>query len=348
MKWCFSGILCAVLAATLMVGCNKDEDEVKKLVNAPAIPTKDPPPEYVVAMVNDIPLTWKEMEDRAMGYMQDDIKQNHLLIPPDRMEEAKTFFRKRSISAFVLKTIILQEANKENIRPTEEDKKVSYKALANALKPRGWSTNDFFNKGPLPPAQMHHEFDDGILVDKYFKVKCGKNVTANNDEVNKFIAEINKTNELKRAFLDSLRKKIVAGQASFEDLAKKISEDPKSRQNNGVIGDIPRGRLNKVLEDAAFTMKIGEISEVIHSRSGFHILRVNAKLPAKPKTDTTPAIPEMVNLSHIYIKHVPISRKRIMNTIMSQKYQQAKKELYKDLRSKSKITCFLYPDMIFH
>lgn len=334
------------MAATLLVGCDNDEDEVKKIVDAPALPTKDPPPEYVVAMVNDVPLTWKEMEDRAMGYMNDDIKQNHLLIPPDHMEEAKTFFRKRSISAFVLKTIVLQEAIMESIRPTKEDKEASYKALMIALKPRGWTTNDFFNKGPLPPAKMHHEFDDGIVIDKYFKVKCAPGITANDEEVNKFIEEINKTNELKYAFLDGIRNKILKGE-SFEKYAKEISEDPKSRANGGVIGDVPRGRLNKVLEDAAFTMKIGEISKVIHSRSGYHILRVNAKLPAKEKTATTPAVPEMVNLSHIYIKHIPIRRKKIMSTIISQKFQKARKQHYKELRDKSKITCFLYPDMIF-
>ena len=241
MKWFCLSLLTCTLVMPLLTGCSQEEKKEKS--DAPALPAKDPPPEYVVAMVNDVPLTWKEMNDRAMGYMKDDIQQSHLLIPSNRMEEAKTFFRKRSISAFVMKTLILQEASKENIRPTEEDEKTSYQALVNALKGRNWTTNDFFNRGPLPPEQMHSEFDSGIIIDKYFKVKCGKGISASEEEINKVIGHIAQTNEMKRLYLDGVRKQILEG-ASFEDFAQKISEDKKSKGNGGVIGDLPRGSIN--------------------------------------------------------------------------------------------------------
>lgn len=69
--------------------------------------------------------------------------------------------------------------------------------------------------------------------------------------------------------------------ADFSKLAKDKSQDPGSAAKGGDLGFFTRGRMIKPFEDTAFGMsKAGEISEVIESPFGFHIIRLDEKKPA--------------------------------------------------------------------
>ena len=61
--------------------------------------------------------------------------------------------------------------------------------------------------------------------------------------------------------------------AAFDDIAKKYSDGP-SAADGGALGTFERGKLAKELEDRTFTMKTGEISDVIRVKQGFAILKV--------------------------------------------------------------------------
>ncbi len=67
----------------------------------------------------------------------------------------------------------------------------------------------------------------------------------------------------------------------FGELAKKYSDDPGSRNNGGDLGFFTRDRMVKPFSDAAFAMKVGEISEPIRSPFGWHIIKVEAIEEAK-------------------------------------------------------------------
>lgn len=340
----FAAFFATLVGGALLTGCPKSAPQNAE---KEAAVNQDPPPDYVVAMVNDTPLTWEEMERRAMGYMNQDIKQNHLIIPSNRLEDAKAFFRKRSISAFVMKTLTMDEARKSSITVTDRDRVKGLNLLAQTLKSRNMTTNDFFNNGPLPPEQMHREFEDGLVIDKLFEQKVGISIGIHNEEIDKVIAEIQATNEQKRVFMEDLRKKLVEG-ANFEEMAKKYSECQRSKDKGGDIGEIRHGNLTaKEMDKLAFSMPIGELSPVLQSNAGFHIMKVTARTPAVAATDTTPEAPETARVSHILIRQVPINRKKIMDTIRSNKFAAAKKEYYQSLLKSAKVTCFLYPDMVF-
>jgi peptidyl-prolyl cis-trans isomerase D len=65
--------------------------------------------------------------------------------------------------------------------------------------------------------------------------------------------------------------------ADFNDLAKKNSEDPGSAAKGGELGWIVRGQTVKAFEGAAFSLKPKEISNVITTEYGFHIVQVMEK-----------------------------------------------------------------------
>ena len=61
---------------------------------------------------------------------------------------------------------------------------------------------------------------------------------------------------------------------SFAEVAKKESQDPGSKDNGGDLGFSARGAFVKPYEDAVFRMKQGQISDVVESEFGFHIIRL--------------------------------------------------------------------------
>ena len=73
-----------------------------------------------------------------------------------------------------------------------------------------------------------------------------------------------------------LRKKIVDG-ADFAKLASEESQDTGSKGNGGDLSFFHRGQMVPPFEQAAFNMKVGELSEPVRTPFGYHIIRVEAK-----------------------------------------------------------------------
>ena len=70
----------------------------------------------------------------------------------------------------------------------------------------------------------------------------------------------------------------------FADLAKKNSQDPGSAASGGDLDFFARGAMVKPFEDAAFTMKKGDISDVVESEFGFHIIKLTDIKAAKQRS----------------------------------------------------------------
>jgi len=82
---------------------------------------------------------------------------------------------------------------------------------------------------------------------------------------------------------EDLLKQLKAG-ANFEELAKKNSEDPGSAKQGGSLGWIGKGRTVPEFEKAAFSLPKGQMSDLVKSSYGFHIIRVDDKQDAHMKT----------------------------------------------------------------
>ncbi len=86
-----------------------------------------------------------------------------------------------------------------------------------------------------------------------------------------------------RARAEELLAEVRKNPASFADLAKKNSDDPGSAAKGGDLGFFGRGMMVKPFEEATFALKDGEISGVVESDFGFHIIKLTGIHAAKEK-----------------------------------------------------------------
>ena len=77
-------------------------------------------------------------------------------------------------------------------------------------------------------------------------------------------------------------KQLKAG-GDFGELAKKYSKDPGSGPKGGELGMVSKGQMVKPFEDAAFSTKVGDLSGLVKTTYGYHILQVEAKSEARVK-----------------------------------------------------------------
>ena len=121
-----------------------------------------------------------------------------------------------------------------------------------------------------------------------------------------------------KAKADGLVKQLRAG-ADFSEMAKKNSEDPGSAAKGGVYDGVVRGQMVPEFEKAAFSLKVGEISEPVKTTYGYHILKVTEHDQAqlKPFSDVK------AQLSVEY-------RKQRVNDLMQQMTDRVQAALTKD------------------
>jgi peptidyl-prolyl cis-trans isomerase D len=86
-----------------------------------------------------------------------------------------------------------------------------------------------------------------------------------------------------KAKAEDVLKQLKAG-AKFDDLAKKYSDDPGSKDKGGVIGPIQKGQTVPEFEQAAFGAQKGQTVGPIRSSFGFHIIHVEDKTEAHTKS----------------------------------------------------------------
>jgi len=127
---------------------------------------------------------------------------------------------------------------------------------------------------------------------------------------------------------ESIRQEAAAGK-DFAQLAKQYSEDPGTKDRGGELGYISKGQVVPEFEEAAFSLTAGEVSKVIQTPYGLHILKVDEIQPQK--TEPFDKVKDQIQMSLRTRK-----AKEIAHDVADQAYEAAIKEKSLDRFAKEK------------
>lgn len=113
--------------------------------------------------------------------------------------------------------------------------------------------------------------------------------------------------------ISDIKKRIVAGE-DFEKLARELSDDPSAKQNGGSLGYFTAMQMVYPFEKAAYQTKVGEVSSIVRTRFGYHLIKVVDKRPSKGE----------VEVSHILLRSTKDNETKVKNLIF-EIYDQIKK-----------------------
>lgn len=362
MKCCHILSLTFAVAIFAIVGCKKEPVEAaggSAISGSPVdVAPRNVDPNEVVASVNDKKLLRGEMEKNVAALLKAQS------VPAEQMEEARKFFEERAVYSFVLKTILLDEATKESIALTDEDRKEKFEQVGKALEAQNKSVDDYFKESPLGEEVARAEFEDGMLIDKLISKKVldkieivDADVKKSIDEIKAHNAEIEENNKKlgddpkaqAKAKIEEIKKQLDGG-ADFAELAKENSDCP-SGQKGGDLGEFGRGQMVKPFEDAAFTQEIGKVGDIVETQFGYHLIKVTDKAEATEAKGDTPAKPETVTASHILVKAAereepqPLPTEEQVKEQLKQNQSRGAVQAYIDeLKGKATITT-IFPDL---
>ncbi len=190
-----------------------------------------------------------------------------------RVGERKLLLR----AAAKAKTAIPAEALNDALQ-AEYDRAGGEEAFLEALK-----------EGGITVDHVKKNIEDSLTINQYLMDVMAKQVAVTDEEVRKAYEE-EKTASARHILLltegktdeekAEIRKKMegilarAKGGEDFTELAKEYSEDPGVKENEGLYADFPRGRMVPEFENAAFSVPVGEISGIVETQYGYHILQI--------------------------------------------------------------------------
>lgn len=107
----------------------------------------------------------------------------------------------------------------------------------------------------------------------------------------------------------------------FEDLARQYSKDPGSKEQSGDLGFVSRGQLVGEFEKAAFTLRPGQVSGIVKTQFGYHLIKVTGRKDPQP-----------ANLAQV--------RDQIRAQLLSKKREAAFQAWLKRIKAQAKIKRF--------
>lgn len=118
---------------------------------------------------------------------------------------------------------------------------------------------------------------------------------------------------------EQILKQIQQAPGKFAALAKEYSQDPGSAAKGGDLGMFGRGAMVKPFEDSVFSLKVGEVSGLVQTDYGYHIIKLVAVKPAKVQAlnEVKGMIAQRLKLQHANDKFAELAEK-FSNTVYEQ------------------------------
>jgi peptidyl-prolyl cis-trans isomerase C len=220
--------------------------------------------------------------------------------PLERSQLSK--IKEKVLENLINSELLYQETLKKGVKVEEN----AINKQLNMLKKRFPSEAEFkktLEKMNLSEADIKSQIKKGEAIKKFIDKQFVQNITVSNEEIKVYYdsrsdsfkqpAGIRASHILikveprsddsqkaaARKKVEEIQKKLQKG-ADFAALAKEFSQGPSSAKG-GDLGFFKRGQMVKPFEEAAFALGQGDVSEIVETRFGYHLIKVFEKKPEK-------------------------------------------------------------------
>jgi peptidyl-prolyl cis-trans isomerase C len=296
-------VVFAVLAtAATLVGQAFAADQPKNAAastnKAAAIATPAPATSDVVARVNGTEIKRKELDTATQAFAIQMARQNRSALPSQTSE-----LEHDVLEQLIGRELLLQEGRQHV--PADIDHKVQLQV--DQLKAQLGGDEEFKAKlaeSGLTLEEYTHNVRDTLIVRATVQSVIEKDVKIAPEEIKAYYNKnpdqfkqpdlvrashilircapdsSDDMKKARRSQIEAARSLVKAGE-KFADVARKVSEDPGSASNGGDLGFFARGRMVPEFDTAAFSLKSNEVSDVITTEYGYHVLVVTDRKPAR-------------------------------------------------------------------
>jgi peptidyl-prolyl cis-trans isomerase C len=250
--------------------------------------------------------------------------------------------RGQILESLINQELLYQSSKKNNIKVDQKTIDERYDSIKKRFKTEEEFKEAIANMN-VTEATIRTQLEKGLAIDELLKKKVVKDLAVTEEESRNFYNEnpeqFKQAEQVKASHIlikvqptadeakkTEARKKIESVQGKlkkgdeFADVAKEYSEGP-SKSRGGDLGYFKRGQMVKPFEDAAFSMNVDQVSGVVETQFGYHIIKVTDKKPAS--TSTYPEVKD-----------------QLQEQLKQQKTRQAVGEYVDGLRKDAKIEKF--------
>ncbi len=309
-----TGMLLAGLWLLLAAGCSSKEAAVAKEEPAAATVKQEKPKaeaapkvstgtvvNTIAAIVNDDLITLNEIERESLPVIREAEKKS----PVDADTRSK--IRRAALDHLIEKKLLDQKIKELNIRVSDEEVRqaiddvkkqnniTSQEALVSALAGQGLTFEQYRNQ-----LQEQIERLKLVSMEVRSKIQVGETEMREYYEANRVryseddtfrarhiffkTSEKAPADDIKRTMTTALMVLAEAkGGKDFAELARSYSEDPAARKDGGDLGSFKKGDMLPELEKAIIALKPGEVSELVYTPAGFHIIKLEERVTGRMK-----------------------------------------------------------------
>ncbi len=264
----------------------------------------------MIAKVNGITITAADVEKEVNNI----VAQYQGSMPPEQLESMLPNIKKQALETQINKIILIAEADAKKIQPTPEQVKTELDTVISRF-PSEAAFDEQLAKVGIPKAQVENGIEQQIKID----ILVGQSIASaeiavTEEELTTFYKENpdsfrsseqvqaahilfkfeendpQSLKDQKRLEMAGLLGRIEKG-GDFGEMAKAHSDCP-SKEQGGDLGMFERGKMVKPFEDAAFNLKKGELSDIVESQFGYHLIKVLDK--KEPETVQFEAVKEQL------------------------------------------------------
>lgn len=297
--------------------------------------------EEIVARVNNDAITLSDVE-KADQSLHEEIAHECQGCTPDKIDAAYKDGQKNLLRDLIDQSLLVERAKDMGISvETDVIKRLDELRKQNGLGSMEEMEKEVEKQG-LSWEDLKAQIRNNLLTQEVIRREVGSHINIPNDEVKKYYDEHQQDFvrpeqvTLYEIFLstggkspeevssvekkaDDLRNRVVKGE-DFNEIAKHFSEGSTGK-DGGLLGTFERGQLDKQLEDVVFKMNKGQMTDVIQTKTGFEVLKVEAHYEAglQPQDKVENEI-----MNHIYSQKMLPTMREYLGQLREQSYVMVK------------------------